>query len=302
MKHAKIVCIFIALFSIVLFCSGCNNQEEPPTTTVAPTTQPETTTEKPTEPTTEKITDSTRENYNIGSCYNMQEDICYLIIFLNDEESSWSEKDKTSFIDNKLEPSLDFLQNKASTYDITLNNTYEAYTKEDKSDLAYNGIVEANVVNNGSQDDILKQVAKSMGYWSPRWMNLALQAKLGVRQVAYLIVVNKEGRSYKHTYAQSKIEKYEYCVFFAKSIAYDGQNCSSTIAHEILHLFGAEDYYDPYGKYPEREKLTQKLYPNDIMMEAYRNVNNAEIGAYTAYSIGWTDQMPEECNVPEWWK
>ena len=44
-----------------------------------------------------------------------------------------------------------------------------------------------------------------------------------------------------------------------------------------------------------------KLYPDDIMLTLVNNVNDAKIGSYTAYSIGWTDTLPKECDVPEWW-
>ena len=50
--------------------------------------------------------DETRKDYNIGSCYNMQEDLCYYIIFIDDDESQWNDADKNEFIEKKFEGSL----------------------------------------------------------------------------------------------------------------------------------------------------------------------------------------------------
>ncbi len=246
-------------------------------------------------------TDETRKSYNIGSCYDMTDDLCYFIIHLDDNESSWNKNDKDNFIENKFLVSLDYLTRKASNYSVTLSNQYEIYPTDDKTKVVFDGIVEGNVVENGTQKDIFNQVAVSMGYSSPEEMNSSIKEEKGVNQIAYLIVVNKEGRSYKYSYKGSEPKTIEFCVFFNSSIK-NGITRSSTIAHEILHLFGAEDYYDPYGKLPEREKLAKQLYPNDIMLSLPSEDREVEVGAYTAYCVGWTNTLPEECNVENWWK
>ncbi len=287
----------LIIFSVIIcmLFAGCKREENDTPSTphfTLPTITP---------PTTE-IDNSMRKNYGVGSCYDMKESICYLIIFLDDKESSWSEEDKLKFMEKKFEPSLSFLHEKAESYNVTLNDKYLVYEKEDKSAVTYSQVIDADIVENGSQDGILSAVASSLGYPSVRSMNLNLKKDLEVDQVAYLIVLNKKGRSYKHSHQINSTEKYEFCVFFNDTILYKDGNCTSTIAHEILHLFGAEDYYDPYGEFPKREKLAKELYPNDIMNETFKNINDAEIGNFTAYTVGWIDEMPAECDVPEWWE
>lgn len=243
--------------------------------------------------------DETRKEYGIGSCYNMQEDLCYYIIFLDDNESQWNENDKNIFIEKKFCPSINYLSRQSSEYNVTLTTNYKTCDKPVK----YDGILEAETVKNGGQYDIFTQIASSLGYESAKAMNDSLKKELNVKQVAYLFAVNKEGRSYKLSHAETTIErKYEFCVFFSKSIGYTNRTCYSTIGHEILHLFGAEDYYDPYGDFPEREKLAKELYPNDIMFGTVTDINNVSVGNYTAYSVGWIDELPEECNTENWWK
>ena len=243
--------------------------------------------------------DETRKEYKIGSCYNMQEDLCYYIIFIDDNESKWNDEDKSLFIEKKFIPSMNYLTTQSSAYNVTLETNYKVCEKS----ATYEGAIESEAVEHGAQYDIFTQIASSLGYESPKEMNDSLKKELDVKQVAYLFAVNKEGRSYKLSHTQTAIErKYEFCVFFSQSIGYTDTTCYSTIAHEILHLFGAEDYYDPYGNYPEREKLAKEFYPNDIMFGTVTDVNNVSVGNYTAYSVGWIDVLPQECNTPLWWE
>lgn len=243
--------------------------------------------------------DETRKEYNIGSCRNMQEDLCYYIIFIDDNESEWNDEDKDEFIEKKFLPSINYLSNQGSAYNVTLKKDYQICKKS----ATYNGIIEAETVQNDVQYDIFTQVASSLGFNSPKEMNDSLKKEMNVKQVAYLFAVNKEGRSYKLSHSQTAIErKYEFCVFFSQSIGYTDTTCYSTIAHEILHLFGAEDYYDPYGDYPQREKLAKELYPDDIMFGTVIDVKHVNVGEYTAYSVGWLNKLPKECDTENWWK
>ena len=245
--------------------------------------------------------DETRKSYNNGSCYDMTNDLCYLIIYLDDTESNWNESEKNNFMEKKFLVSLDYLSRKASDYSVTLSTKYTIYPDNNTS-VRFNGIIESDVVENGRQEDILNNLAISMGYSSPEEMDSSLKDNLGVSQLAYLLVANKNGRSYKYSYVTTESRTIEFCVFFDDAITYYRDTCNPTVAHEILHLFGAEDYYDPYGKMPEREKLAKELYPNDIMLTLPKDVNDAEIGPYTAYCLGWTNTLPKECNVDNWWK
>ncbi len=250
---------------------------------------------------TTPIVDETRKNHNKGSCYDMEDDICYYIIHLDDKESNWNKQEKSEFIEKKFLVSLDYLSRKANDYSITISKEYKNYPVNDDTKITYDGIIESEVVENGSQEDILNQVALSLGYLSPEEMDSSLKNQIKVKQIAYLIVVDKEGRSYKYSYVTEDAKQIEFCVFFDDTLKYDETTCCSTIAHELLHLFGAEDFYDPYGEMPERAKLAKELYPDDIMLSLVNDVNNAKIGTYTAYSVGWTDTLPEECDVDEWW-
>lgn len=247
---------------------------------------------------TTPVVDTTRKGYKVGSCYDMTQDLYYYIIFLNDNESQWNDEERAGFIEKKFITSMNYLSDESAEYSVILATDFGYADKY----ADYDGVIVPDVVENGAQEDILRQVANFYGYEDIDEMNSVLKENFGVRQVAYLIVVNKEGRSYKYACANEKNELTEFCVFFDDSIISGTNTCCATISHEILHLFGAEDYYNPYGDTPERTKIAEELYPDDIMMKLQDNVYNAQIGEYTAYSVGWTDTLPEECNTEGWWK
>ena len=40
----------------------------------------------------------------------------------------------------------------------------------------------------------------------------------------------------------------------------------------------------------------------DIMFGTVADVNTVSVGSYTAYSVGWIDELPKECDTDNWWK
>jgi hypothetical protein len=76
-----------------------------------------------------------------------------------------------------------------------------------------------------------------------------------------------------------------YFVYYAKG-AY------STIAHEILHCFGAWDLYESENKTTGAE-LARKRYPRSIMTSEWKTTNDPpEVDPLTAWRIGW-NKNPE---------
>ena len=75
-------------------------------------------------------------------------------------------------------------------------------------------------------------------------------------------------------------------------------NRASVVAHELLHLFGAEEMYDPAG----RNEIAKQKYLKDVMLWTESFIARNEITEFTAYCIGWTDTIPAICYDPDWWK
>lgn len=70
------------------------------------------------------------------------------------------------------------------------------------------------------------------------------------------------------------------------------------IAHEFLHLFGAWDLYvSPFLKKHKayiQKDVAEKVFPNEVMAFADRNLESLEISGFTKYLIGWQSEMDEK--------
>jgi hypothetical protein len=67
----------------------------------------------------------------------------------------------------------------------------------------------------------------------------------------------------------------------------------SEIAHSILHLYGAPDLAESHFRRSRRNlKLASREFPDDIMTDVHaRPLEVLDIGDYTRYMIGWTDEL-----------
>ncbi len=69
----------------------------------------------------------------------------------------------------------------------------------------------------------------------------------------------------------------------------------SEIAHSFLELYGAVDLHEsPFRRNGRNIRLAGEYYPDDIMSDVYaRSLTGLEMGAFTRYMIGWTDELEE---------
>ena len=110
-----------------------------------------------------------------------------------------------------------------------------------------------------------------------------------------LIVANKPGRGYSMAYKNLySLEKY----FLEGTMLYTCYEsgkpaCAAGIAHEMCHLFGADDLYETFAQTKENEERAQELFPDDIMLSTCYNINERKIDRLTAWLIGLTDEMED---------
>ena len=103
---------------------------------------------------------------------------------------------------------------------------------------------------------------------------------LNVDTVAMIFLFNSWDRSYT-TCTSRDYPNYsdEYCVIFCDTDMHDNY-----LTHEVLHLYGAIDYYDYDGE--GVQKAAYKYFPDSDMMYPSHVVDEL-----TAYLIGWTDTL-----------
>lgn len=283
-----VIKIFPLILSLILIFSGCN-----------------TTADEKISPHQFKYSDGPTSYgfINIGVCKKLTGKVYTLVIFLDDDESSWNEEARTEFYGKKYFPSVNYLSGQAEKRNIELDLQSGQYTtRQDlKTQPRYNGTVNSAFVS-ASNNDILEQTAKTLGYTNADLMHAMLKYNLEVEQIAYVIVLNKPGRAYAvYDSVYDNYDAIEYVVAFSENE--NGQDyIGSSVLHELLHLFGAADLYDDKGIYTKRYKLCGKLFPNDIMRRSAISPESLSIGPLTEYLIGWSENFPAECDCPEWWE
>ncbi len=100
-----------------------------------------------------------------------------------------------------------------------------------------------------------------------------LKSRYYAKEVPVIFSVNRKGRSFAVLNGA-----------FEHTIIYNDQG---DYRHELLHLFGAMDFY-----YPEDAKrLARKYFPDSIMLGQSRNQT---VDALTAYLVGWTNKLSPE--------
>jgi len=118
--------------------------------------------------------------------------------------------------------------------------------------------------------------------------------------VVLVLHVNKAYDSYNLTFYEGVAPMWaaERIVCFRRY--HDGRvTLAASYAHEILHSFGAGELYFPYDRTDERRRRAARLFPDDIMRRVAPDLGRLRIGAFTAYRIGWTDDLAPDLRAFE---
>lgn len=241
-----------------------------------------------------------RPAYDVGTCRELSGTPFVLSIYVDDDESSWTAKNAETFQNNAVLPDLAFLNEQATKWGGNLSLRSAMYVTDSSNNIVvrYDGTILTGKDGEYTPGrEILNQVASSLGFSTSEEFYRYMQEFSGEEQVAILLLVNKDGRSYSTIdFFEDASEEIECAVVFS---SLNGRETAS-VNHEFLHLFGAEDLYqeESTGGNAGRAVIAKKYYPDDIMLVG----SSKTIGAYTAYAVGWTDEVPEECTAPEFWE
>jgi hypothetical protein len=246
-----------------------------------------------------------RPHYELANCRHLKGSPVVVLLFIDDNKSYWTKDEVLTFTQEQILPGLKYLEKKASEWGVDLNFVVESYsTSLSNFEIKYEGIVNPNLYNGGSTKDVLDKAAADIGFESNWDLYSYYKSQYPDDDIIFLNFLNKSGKSYTRNAISPGYSEYsEHCVIFAdylgsSSDARQDGSRASTVAHEILHLFGAEDYYTSYS----REQLANQKYPNDIMLWQYDNIEENLIGDFTAFSVGWTNSVPQVCYNSKWWE
>ena len=247
--------------------------------------------------------DPYRPQYDVGTSKQLEGDVFTLLIFLDDYESSWTYDEANAFIQEKYFPAENWLCNQANGWGTSINFTSGYYGTDATIRILYTGIV--GDFNGNLNNDIMEQISAYLGFMDKESMHQWMSEYAGTDNIAYVVVVDKPGRSYAMMDCYNDGYEYmEYAMLFNQPL-YVGDwvyDCSpSTVAHEMLHTFGAEDFYAEGDQRNGRARLASAYYPYGIMYQTYYNINYNYVDHFTAYTVGWTDSTPNVCYDDNWW-
>ena len=199
-----------------------------------------------------------------GYCETFSGDVVLNFVFVTDSESGWT-SDEIAQAKVDLDGYVISVRERASEYGVPLNLSYE--------------FKEASISVAATQDDTERwrnKVAVALGYLSEDNAQLALEAIQDCDSAPIFYLLNKKGRSVANM-GLSRTGG-ESVIYYVK----DGN--AGAFTHELLHVFGARDFY-----YPESVQTLADTYLSGSIMIS----SDAEDGVddLTAYLVGWRDDI-----------
>ena len=241
----------------------------------------------------------TRPNFQLGTCRDLQGQVAVHFFFMNDAVSSWEENSHFLYIKEQVNPALFFLMEQADEWGVELSFSIESVQVID-----YPGVMPSSPDSSGTGIDPLEVAAEQLGYIDEVDM-MDILSDQGRQEVIPVVVANKEGSSYVNVaephVADGSILLETLYLFNTPSGCDDpheegGQ--SSGIVFYILRIYGAENMFTV----ADRDRMGRYLYPKDVMYRKYGDYTDMKIGDFTAYCVGWTQEIPDVCYMPDWWE
>lgn len=333
--HRRILWVWLTVLALVLCACGQAAPTETPatTTTTATTTESTastttTTDTVPTSTTTTTITpppstsvttsatttttttapvaESYRAWYDLGNCGTLTRNPTLVVLFVDDAESAWNDTLIQHFQTVQIAKAVEWLEQQAAKYGVPLDIRTKFYhgTLENGGRVYYPAAVDHKP--NTDDYDLLETVVAQMKEGTADQFYAKLRRDNGGEDVMFLCMMNKDGLSYARGHADPYSQIMEYAVVYARNtdvpatdtLHQKTHNRASVVAHELLHLFGAEEMYDPAG----RNTIAKENFLKDVMLWTESFIARNEITPFTAYCIGWTDTIPDVCYDPNWWK
>ncbi|MCP4312504.1 MAG: hypothetical protein GY790_14665 [Bacteroidetes bacterium] len=247
-------------------------------------------------------------------CKALQHDVLLYFVFIDTRSTyPWSEFDILTTIDS-IQVAIRWLVKEAEEHNIPLHIKTDFYIGDEFTTIQKN--LPRNSVDETIRELKLFDGMKSLSRWGDNISktigeSLYIKEKDGipsqkkpgtkerliaflrdeyqVESVAMLLMVNNYFKSdismAVNTLNNDDVE------FSVVSYKYP-----SDIAHSFLHLYGAADLHETHFRRSGRNlNLAAGAFPDDIMSDVYaRPLGELDIGAYTQYMIGWTEELAKE--------
>lgn len=224
-----------------------------------------------------------------GSAPSLNGRIYVLTCYIS--ETGWTDTEVEEY-NALIQEAEDWLVTQAANYGKEVS--FVNGTAGIKTPLLFDDIVSGNGVGN-EPVNLVSKVMKKMGYKNGveylSWLNDTIDCDACI----VLMAANKPGRGYSMAYKDSYDSKMYFLEGTILYTSYPGgqANCAAGIAHEMCHLFGAEDLYATFLQSEENEARARELFPDDIMLRVSYDINELKIDKLTAWLVGLTEEMED---------
>lgn len=250
---------------------------------------------------------------DLGSAGRLEGNVALVYIFADDKNSSWdfnADKDRQTrermFAYTDI--ATEWLCRQAKNYNKELSFSYAS---DENSDLYFEGRIDDVCVNN---DKAKKKYAPAEWEYIDKNIDSgAIKEKYGCDSIVYFLYLNytEENKTTPFTLSFYNRElDYPYEICFMPVVTKNTSPAPSTIAHEMLHTFGAPDLYADdcfdtnYGTDVKYVQYCSENHPQDLMYSTYIKVEGKKVKVFdrieqeltdiTAYYLGWIDEPPAE--------
>ncbi len=199
-----------------------------------------------------------------GDCDSLTGNVLITVVFTDEPDTFWTEGDMADY-KLGLNTATAKLTADAAKYGVALNITFQY--------LRAKTTVASTFTN---YEAFSTEAIRSAGLGEKDRVIPTLKQTHSVKEAPVLFAVNRGGRAFARTH--SAADGMEYAIL---------HRAESDYRHELMHMFGARDYYYP----DEAEALAKKYFPSSIMNTAD---GEAVVDPLTAYLVGWTDELAPE--------
>ena len=203
---------------------------------------------------------------NMGDAKVLKGNVLFAVVFAESpDDYKWRDEEKEVYILSQ-EREADKIEAEEEKYGVLLDIEFASFSSSVSEEL--------DLFDNAWW----KKEAFSSAGLPEKDTRKYLKEQYNKDEAVVIFVVSGRGRSFSHP--QTKINGLE-CAFI---YTLDG-----AFRHEILHLFGAKDFY-----YPESVRsFAKENFSDSVMLDS----ENTCIDSFTAYLIGWTDEPDEKAQA-----
>lgn len=195
---------------------------------------------------------------NKGDCRFLKGNVLFVVLFANDDSSLWTEEEKENFLTLQGREAR-LLKEEAKKYGVPLDIQFVS--------LACNTSKKLDLFDNS---EWIKEALSSSGLPQNNTSEY-LKTYYNMDEAVVIFAVKGSGRSF--SLPQTNTDGFE-CAFVYSE--------KTTFLHEILHIFGAKDFYFPQTV----RTLATEVFPDSVMLSS----DNKSVDSFTAYLIGWTEE------------